>query len=165
MLATAAFLAFWVVLGVVLFFIAVRGGPRGARATLQSQTRRSRRSAMVLFAIFYVAIGVAVPLAIELGNHDSASASVAGVTIHLTKQEQHGREVFGTRCASCHTLAAAKAVGKVGPDFDQTRPPAALVLDAVTNGRQRGAGTMPALIVQGSDAQAVAAFVAQVAGK
>jgi mono/diheme cytochrome c family protein len=165
MLATAAFLAFWVLLGVVLFFIAVRGGPRGARATLQSQTRGSRRSAAVLFAIFYVAVGVAVPIAIELGNHDSASADVAGVNIPLTKQEQHGREIFGARCASCHTLAAAKAVGKVGPDLDQLKPPQALILDAGTKGRQRGAGTMPALIVQGSDAQAVSAFVAQVAGK
>ena len=165
MLATAAFLAFWIVLGLGLFFVASRGGPRGARDTLQSQTRSSRRNAMIGFSLFYVALGVAVPIAIELGNHDSASARVGGTSVHLTAQERAGREIFGSRCASCHTLAAANADGKVGPNLDQLRPPEALVLDAVDKGRQRGSGTMPAGIVQGQDAQAVAAFVAQVAGK
>jgi mono/diheme cytochrome c family protein len=165
MLATAAFLAFWIVLGIALFFVAVRGGPRGARATLQSQSRGGRRTAAVLFTLFYVAVGVAVPLAILLGNHDSANAHVEGATVALTAQEQHGQEIFGERCASCHTLAGAHAGGKVGPNLDQLRPPKALVLDAVRAGRQRGAGTMPAGLVQGPEATAVAAFVAKVAGK
>jgi len=39
------------------------------------------------------------------------------------------------------------------------------VEDAVTNGRQRGNGTMPAGIVQGGDVTAVATYVAAVAGK
>ena len=165
MLATAAFLAFWVVVGLVLFFVALRGGPRGARATLQSQSRSSRRAATVLFAVFYVAIGVAVPVLLLVGNHDSAAAHVNGTTIELTKQEQDGRVIFGERCASCHTLAAADADGKVGPSLDQLQPPEALVVDAVERGRQRGNGTMPAGIVQGQDVTAVAAFVAATAGK
>jgi cytochrome c5 len=165
MLATAAFLAFWIVLGLGLFFVASRGGPRGARATLQSQTRSSRRSALIGFSLFYVAVGVAVPVAILIDNHDSPSARANGVSIHLDAQQREGREIFGSRCASCHTLAAANADGKVGPNLDQLRPPKALVLNAVVDGRQRGSGTMPAGIVQGRDAQAVAAFVAQVAGK
>jgi hypothetical protein len=165
MLATAAFLAFWIVVGLALFFIAARGGPRGARATLQSQSRTSRRTATVLFTVFYVAVGVAVPAAILIGNGDSADARVGGMTIKLTKQEQQGREIFGVACANCHTLAAADADGKVGPNLDQLRPPEALTLDAVERGRQRGSGTMPAGIVQGTDAVDVAAFVAAVAGK
>lgn len=165
MLATIAFLAFWVVVGLVLFFIALRGGPRGARATLQSQSRRGRRGAVVFFAVFYVAVGVAVPVLILVGNHDSAAARVDGSTVALTKQEEAGRQVFGRSCGSCHTLAAAHANGKVGPNLDQLRPPKALVVDAVTNGRQRGNGTMPAGIVQGEDVAAVAAFVAATAGR
>ncbi|HEX4806671.1 MAG TPA: c-type cytochrome [Conexibacter sp.] len=165
MLATIAFLAFWIVVGLVLFFVALRGGPRGARATLQSQSHRSRRTAAVVFAVFYVAVGVAVPLLILVGNHDSASARVDGATVKLTAQEQKGREVFGRSCASCHTLAAADANGKVGPNFDQLRPPKVLIEDAVVNGRQRGNGTMPAGIVQGNDVAAVAAFVAATAGR
>lgn len=165
MLATAAFLAFWVVVGLVLFFIALRGGPRGARATLQSQSRSGRRAAMVLFVVFYVAVGVAVPVLILVGNHDSDVARADGTTVVLTQQEQDGRVIFGEYCASCHTLAAADADGKVGPNLDQLQPPAGLVEDAVERGRQRGNGTMPAGIVQGEDVAAVAAFVAATAGK
>jgi mono/diheme cytochrome c family protein len=165
MLATAAFLAFWVVVGLVLFFIALRGGPRGARATLQSQSRGGRRAAAVFFAVFYVAIGVALPLLVLAGSRDSADARVGGTTIQLTDQEKDGRVVFGERCASCHMLAAARADGKVGPNLDQLKPPESLVADAVERGRQRGSGTMPAGIVQGNDVDAVAAFVAAVAGK
>jgi len=165
MLATIAFLAFWAVVGLVLFFIALRGGPRGARATLQSQSRRGRRTAAILFGVFFAGVGVAVPVLVLVGNHDSASARVGGSSIALTKQEQDGRAIFGRSCASCHTLAAAHANGKVGPNLDQLRPPAVLVQDAVTNGRQRGNGTMPAGIVQGPDVAAVAAFVGAVAGR
>lgn len=165
MLATIAFLAFWVVVGLVLFFIALRGGPRGARATLQSQSRGGRRTAAIVFSVFYVAIGVAVPLVILIDNGDSADANVGGTTIELTAQEQDGRQIFGERCASCHTLAAARADGKVGPNLDTLMPPKGLVEDAVERGRQRGSGTMPAGIVQGEDVAAVSAFVAAVAGK
>lgn len=165
MLATIAFLAFWLVVGLVLFFIALRGGPRGARATLQSQSRAGRRTANVVFAVFYLAIGVAVPVLLLAGNHDSAEAHVNGTTIKLTAQEQDGRAIFGERCGSCHTLAAANASGKVGPNLDSLKPPKSLVEDAVEKGRQRGNGTMPAGIVQGNDVAAVAAFVAATAGR
>lgn len=165
MLATAAFLAFWVVVGLVLFFIALRGGPRGARATLQSQSRAGRRTATIVFAVFYVAVGAVVPALILVGNGDSADARVGGTSIELTAQEQDGRVVFGERCGSCHTLAAARADGKVGPNLDAMMPTEGLVADAVERGRQRGSGTMPAGIVQGEDVAAVAAFVAAVAGK
>jgi len=165
MLATAAFLAFWVVVGLVLFFIALRGGPRGARATLQSQSRGGRRTAMIVFSVFYVAVGLAVPLLVLIDNGDSADARVGGTSIALTAQEQDGQQIFGERCGSCHTLAAAHANGKVGPNLDKLMPPKGLVTDAVERGRQRGSGTMPAGIVQGQDVAAVAAFVAAVAGK
>jgi len=165
MLAPLAFLAFWVVLGLALFFIAVRGGPRGARATLQSQSRGGRRTAAILFTVFYVGIGIAVPVAIAIGNHDNASARVGGASISLTARERQGRAIFGARCASCHTLAAASADGKVGPNLDELQPPKALILDALAHGRQRGRGTMPAGLVEGPQALAVADFVARVAGK
>ena len=165
MLATVAFLAFWIVTGLVLFFVASRGGPRGARATLQSQSRGGRRTATVLFTVFYAAIGVAVPVAILMGNADSPSAHASGAAIELNDEEQEGRQIFGVRCASCHTLAAANADGKVGPNLDQLKPPEELVLDAIEQGRLRGSGTMPADLVQGPEAEAVAAFVAAVAGR
>jgi cytochrome c5 len=165
MLPALAFLLFWIIVAVALFFVALRGGPRGARATLQSQTPASRRTALVVFSVFYLAIGVVVPVALGIGNHDSANAKVGDTSIHLTRQEERGAEIFGQSCQSCHTLAAAHATGKVGPNLDQLKPPKALILDALANGRQRGNGTMPAGLVGGPDAQAVAAFVAKVAGQ
>lgn len=165
MLATVAFLAFWVVIGLVLFFIAVRGGPRGARATLQSQSRGSRRTAAVLFGIFYLGVGVAVPLLLGFGNADSDVARADGTDITLTEQELHGRELFGEVCANCHTLAAARASGPVGPNLDELRPPAALTLNAIEQGRQSVRGTMPAGVLSGPDAEDVALFVAAVAGR
>ena len=44
MLAVILFLGFWVVLALVLFFVAVRGGLGGARDTLQTQSRGGRRA-------------------------------------------------------------------------------------------------------------------------
>jgi mono/diheme cytochrome c family protein len=56
-------------------------------------------------------------------------------------------------------------VGKVGPNLDQLHPPQALVIDAIRKGRARGQGQMPANLVDGQDAQEVAAFVAKVGGR
>ncbi len=165
MLATVAFIAFWVVVGVVLFLLALRGGPRGVRATLQSQSRAGNRAALVGFSVFYIAVGIAVPLLLGFGNGDSADAHINGQSVTLTRQERKGRELFGTNCANCHTLAAADAAGPVGPNLDVLRPPAELVYDAIVRGRQRGGGTMPAGLLEGNNAEAVAAFVAATAGR
>lgn len=165
MLATVAFLAFWIVVGLALFFIAVRGGPRGARAALQSQERGSRRAAITLFMLFYIGVGIAVPALLINGNENNADANVAGTQIALTAQENKGRELFGANCANCHTLAAARADGLVGPNLDVLRPPAELVYDAVVRGRQRGGGTMPAALLEGTQAEDVSAFVAATAGR
>jgi mono/diheme cytochrome c family protein len=173
-LGVILFVAFWVVLALALFFIAVRGGPRGARAALQTQSRGGRRFISSLFLVVYVGFGVALPLAMLTGNHANANSQVGG--IQLTKAEKRGRELFGQHCAVCHTLAAANASGKVGPNLDQLRPPETLVLNTILNGCVQnppagssqgclGFGTMPAAVVQGKDAQDVAAFVAAVAGK
>ncbi len=75
-----------------------------------------------------------------------------------------GKQVFETAgCKSCHTLKAAGASGTVGPNLDDAKPPKALVVDRVTNGK----GVMPSFKGQLSPAQiqAVAEFVSQVAGK
>jgi len=164
MLAALLFAAFFVVLAVGLVFIALRGGPSGARAALQTQSPRGRRGASMLFLLLYVGLGVAVPVVLLAGNQSHASARFGATK--LTKADKHGRDVFGAICASCHTLAAADAIGKVGPNLDQLRPSRELIRDALAKGRQRGNGTMPAnLLPDVKDQQAVADFVSQVAGK
>ena len=127
-----------------------------------------------MFALVVVGFAIVLPIVFLLGNHNRASAQVGG--IKLTASEKRGREIFGERCALCHTLAAANAVGKVGPNLDVIQPTQQLVLHTIENGCLQnppagsqeaclGEGTMPADVVQGVDAQDVAQFVAKVAGK
>jgi mono/diheme cytochrome c family protein len=169
-MAVLLFAAFWALLGVAIVFIAINGGARGARDRLQSQSRGGRRGAGVVFAVVIVGFGVVIPLALLTGNDANASKQVAGV--RLASADRQGREIFRLRCGTCHTLQAARTTGPVGPNLDQllgsnldqVPKREAFVLDAVNHGRQRGNGTMPARIVTGSDASAVASFVAKVAG-
>jgi mono/diheme cytochrome c family protein len=175
MLGTWLFVAFWVVLGLGIFFVAVRGGLGGARASVQTQTYGARRAAGVIFTIIYVGFGVAIPLVFLIGNRANASSQVGGY--RLTAAEKQGRELFGQHCAVCHTLAAANAIGKVGPNLDVIKPSESLVLHTILNGCLQsppagdtaqaclGEGNMPALIYQGQQASDVAKFVAQVAGR
>ncbi len=75
-----------------------------------------------------------------------------------------GKQVFETAgCKSCHTLKDAGATGTVGPNLDEAKPPADLVVDRVTNGK----GVMPSFSGQLSAKQIadVAAYVSSVAGQ
>ena len=115
-----------------------------------------------------------MPLLFIFGNHDNSNAQVGG--IKLTASMQAGRELFGEHCAVCHTLAADNAVGKTGPNLDTCGRSEAIVLHTIANGCLQkptvvgagntclGYGTMPADIVQGRQAQDIAAFVSGVAG-
>lgn len=74
-----------------------------------------------------------------------------------------GKNVFASAgCASCHTLADAGASGSVGPNLDEAKPPADLVVERVTNGM----GAMPSFKDQLSEEQIadVAAYVSSAAG-
>jgi mono/diheme cytochrome c family protein len=141
----------------------MRGGPQGARAALQSQSRGGRRLAALLFIVVFVGLGVAVPAALLVGNHANASKRFKGVK--LNSNDRRGRDLFYMQCGNCHTLRAARTAGKVGPNLDDLKPPKSLVLDAIVKGRIRGNGTMPPNLLQGRDAQAVADFVGRVAGQ
>lgn len=69
-----------------------------------------------------------------------------------------GKAVFASAgCGGCHTLEAAGSSGSVGPNLDEAKPDAALVVDRVTNGM----GVMPSFKGQLSEKQIqdVAAYV------
>ncbi|HTT31372.1 MAG TPA: hypothetical protein VMG37_23355 [Solirubrobacteraceae bacterium] len=170
MLAVLLFAAFWVVLGVGVFLLGNRRGPSARRG---EPGWRGRRTLGWVMAVIYIAFGIALPIVFELGNRSSANAQVGQV--QLTAAEKRGREIFGERCALCHTLAAANAVGKVGPNLDMIQPTEQLVLHTIMYGCLQsppkgsqeaclGEGTMPADVVQGVDATDVAKFVSKVAG-
>jgi mono/diheme cytochrome c family protein len=157
------FIGAWLLLGLVVFFIAFSGGPRGARERLYGQSRGARRATLLIVGAVFIGMGVAVPTLVIAGNE--RDDEVGRARVKLTASQARGREMFGTTCNQCHTLAAANAVGKVGPNLDELKPPRSLVLDAILNGRARGQGRMPAQLLQGRDAEDVASFVAAVAGK
>ncbi len=162
-MAVIAFLAFWVLVALGLFFIAISGGPGAARERLQTQSRSGRKSAFIIFALVLLSFGIAVPIAASLGVKDRDSIPEANIS-SLTAQEERGRELFSRYCTACHTLKAAGSVATVGPNLDELRPTKALVLDAIENGRARGNGAMAADLVVGEDAEAVAAFVTRSVG-
>lgn len=164
-------LAIFILLGLGTLFVAMRGGPRGARAALHTEGGPGQHL-VTLGVIVLFAFGLAVP-AIVLAFNAEHKASVGIGGVHLNAKEQEGRELFSHACGVCHTLAAVKSVGRIGPNLDirvgdDISTPAgrkALVLNAIAEGRARGLGQMPALLYQGKEAEAVADFVAAVAGR
>ena len=89
--------------------------------------------------------------------------------------DERGAELFSERCSGCHTLGAASAQGSKpegqvsggertnGPNFDTRKVQAEDVLFAIRNGGFSGA-IMPANIVVGDDAEAVADFLEKYSG-
>ena len=108
-----------------------------------------------------------------------AVAGCGEAKIEVPKKDailHHGAVLFNQRCSGCHTLSAADArgsrpVGQVGksertdgPNFDIRKENRDDVLFAIRNGGFSGA-IMPANVVVGKDAQAVALFVEHYAGQ
>ena len=86
--------------------------------------------------------------------------------------QQNGGKLFSTKCAGCHTLAAAGSQGTVGPNLDdafaadkQQGFKDSTIRDVVLDQIRQAAAPMPKNLVKGQDAQDVAAYVAAVAGQ
>ena len=162
-MAVLAFVLLFVLLAFGAFFLGMSGGPKGARQRIQTQSRRGRRGATVLFLAAIVLLGIVVPAAVIATDKNRSSIPEANVK-ELTPLQEHGRELFGQRCRNCHTLKAANATAKVGPTLDEPPRNKSLVLDAIAKGRANGNGNMPAAVFEGEDAEAVAEFVAIASG-
>jgi mono/diheme cytochrome c family protein len=162
--ATLVFTLVFVALGITVLFVAMSGGPGGARRRMASQSRGTRRLALVNFVIGLLVLGLGIPAAV-IATVDNRNDIPEANVENLTAGEKHGRQLFGVRCANCHTLKAANAVAQVGPNLDDRRPAKALVLDAIHNGRAQGNGNMAADLVEGKDAEDVASFVAKAVGQ
>jgi mono/diheme cytochrome c family protein len=163
-----AFLVFWVLLGLGVFFLAMRKGGAGHEGSGESRVGRGLANAGIVLVFGF---GLIVP-AFVLADNGAHKASVAVGGVRLNGQEQKGRELFAKACGVCHTLAAVKSVGRIGPNLDYrvgdeistAAGRRALVLNAITEGRALGRGDMPAQLYVGKEAEQVAEFVAAVAG-
>ena len=132
----------------------------GAVATV---TRSSPAIGATIVACSVLALVTTIVLA--SGQRRHSVDGMSGESIELTPAEAHGRELFADNCAGCHVLGAANAVGRLGPSLDFLRPPEAVVRRRIDDGSQASSAVMPANIVTGTDADAVAAFVSKVAGR
>src|SRR5271163_4616639 len=113
------FVAFWLLLGIGVFFVAIRGGGRRQRADAGEAVRESKAGHRVLMlgCAIVIAFGLVVPALILIHNgNDKASEAIGGV--HLTAAETKGRELFAHSCVYCHTLDAVKSQGRIGPNLD-----------------------------------------------
>jgi len=177
MVAATAFLLGFIAIGLTVVFVAFGGGPKGAREQLHSQSRTGSRAVVIIVSLFALLIGIGVPALVMAKNNDTESKKAPG-GVTLSTAEQHGRTLFAKNCSTCHTLAGAHSAGKVGPNLDvliagingaspqeTIKNRVTFIEDAVKNGRARGSGQMPAELLDGQDAQNVANFVAQVAGR
>ncbi len=164
-----AFVAFWLALGLGVFFVAMRGG-RSKAGQPATESKAGQRAVTIGIVVVF-AFGLIVP-GLVLASNAEHKASVAVGGVHLNADQQKGRELFAHTCVVCHTLAAVNSVGRIGPNLDvrvgddipTEAGRRALVLSAILEGRARGNGDMPALLYQGKEAEDIASFVAAVAG-
>ena len=160
-MATAAFVLFWVILGLAIVLGAMRSGRKGP--LLDPRKKGARRAVYVMAGLAFVLFGVVVPVLSGVLGGSRASAGPSG--IELTAAEERGRTLFARSCAQCHDLDASAAVGRVGPDLDVLRPNAELTVNAIEKGRARGQGQMSSQLYEGDEAADVAAYVERVAGR
>jgi mono/diheme cytochrome c family protein len=96
-----------------------------------------------------------------------------GIELAKDDPNYHGAQIFSENCAGCHTLSVAGTEGsatnvgsrerKDGPNFDDRKEDKESVLYAIRNGGF-SSSPMPQNLVTGSEAEAVADFVAKYSG-
>jgi heme/copper-type cytochrome/quinol oxidase subunit 1 len=127
---------------------------RGARSTVSSPLRSIGFTATLL-AVAGVLAGTALA-----ADQDDAGETAAKPALGAAGSSGQGKQLFTSRCGSCHALKAAGTTGTVGPDLDELAPSRQRVLTAIEQGGT-GSGMMPPELVVGTEAEAVAEFVAK----
>ena len=133
--------------------------------------RTWRRVGVIIVPV--LALLLAIGLGVFLGVRSSRTSDNAAIPTTSTTATtdaaqtqttaQTPKELFLHTCATCHTLAAAGATGGIGPNLDQVRLTRQRVLNQIRTGSLSGA--MSANLLTGKDANRVAAYVAQNAGR
>jgi mono/diheme cytochrome c family protein len=162
-MSTLVFVTVFVLIALGVLGAAMLGGSRRKLSGIGTGSKASRRLGIAGFVLALVVLGGGVPAAVIALDKQNNGVPGSGID-ELTASQEHGRLLFGERCAACHTLVEANARANVGPNLDELRPPKALLLNAMKYGRARGNGQMPAQIYTGRDAQDVANFVVRVTG-
>ncbi|CAN5603254.1 hypothetical protein BH20ACT19_BH20ACT19_00780 [soil metagenome] len=157
-----AFLLPFVLLGAGVLFIAFSGGPGKAR---EAYMTRGSHGFKLVIPVLYLVLGVAVPALILANRGEAAGGKGSLEGDSLNAQTEQGKQLFRQQCSSCHNLDAVNARGVTGPDLDeigQITPER--IVGAIENGGT-GQNRMPAGLLEGEEAEAVAAYVAKVASR
>jgi mono/diheme cytochrome c family protein len=152
----------FVVVGVIVVFIAFSGGASAAR---EAYLTRGGRFFSITMIVLYVALGVAVPAAVIASRPEALGGTGSLRSKESTGELEKGKQLFIQTCKSCHTLAAVDAHGVTGPNLDEL---SGLDKERVENAIERGGtgtGRMPPNLLDGTDREAVASYVAAVAGR
>ena len=155
-------LAPFTLIGIAVLFVAFAGGPAAAR---EAYLTRGGRLFRLGIPVLYVALGVAVPATVIAARGEAEGGVGKLRTEDLRGRQEQGKQLFMQTCASCHNLDAVQARGVTGPDLDEL---GALDEQRVLNAIKRGGtgqGRMPANLLSGEDAEAVALYVSTVAGQ
>jgi cytochrome c551 len=152
----------FVVLGIIVIFIAFSGSPGAAR---EAYLTRGGRFFTFVIVLLYVALGIAVPAAVIAARGEAEGGVGSLRTEQASTEAEEAKELFIANCKSCHDLDAVQARGVTGPDLDDLGGlDSRRVLNAIRRGGT-GQNRMPAGLLQGRDAREVARYVAQVAGR
>ncbi|HEV2726929.1 MAG TPA: c-type cytochrome [Solirubrobacterales bacterium] len=160
-MAAAAFVIAFLAVGVGVLFVAFSGGPSQAR---QAYLTGGRRAFKFIIPAIYIGLGVALPVLV-IADRDRAEGGVGHLKDQKpTEEVKEGRDLFRQTCASCHSLAANNARGVTGPNLDQIgQVTKDRIVKAIEIGGT-GQGRMPPRLLQGEDAEAVGAYLEEVAG-
>jgi cytochrome c553 len=156
----------FVLLGIAVSSIAFRGGPSAVRDAAARSTGRGRgRAFRAMIVAVYLVAGIGIPVAVIAGRNEAEGGVGSLEQKSLSPQAEEGKRIFKETCASCHNLDAVNAHGVTGPDLDEIgQVTKSRVLNAIRIGGT-GQKRMPSGLLQGADAQDVATYVSQVAGR
>ena len=155
------FLGFFLILGLGVVLVAMRGGPRGVRDTLEVGRKRPLHAAEFAVAGAIAVFGLAVPAVVLLG--DQASAGPGGTTLSADAEGRPRAVRREVRDLPHAQGRRRRRQGRAGPR--RAAPPAApLTINAIEEGRA-GKGQMPAQLLEEDEAKKVAEYIAEVAGR
>ena len=161
-MATLGIILLFLVIGGAVAFVAFSGGPGAAR---EAYLTRGRTFFRIAIPVLYIGLGIAIPAVVIAGREGKEGNTGALANNVPSDQLQDGKNLFQATCATCHSLKAINARGVTGPNLDEIgEVTEKRILDAIKNGGT-GQRKMPANLLQGENAEAVAAYVAHVAGR
>jgi len=132
------------------------------------------KKTFVVFSLVMIVLVALIPWLVFRSNGDAARGAQ-----QVPSELKEGQALFQTNCGTCHTLYAAGTDGNYAPNLDELLAPNGpasgsevvgiekRVLNALENGVDSTTtpGRMPAGILSGPQAKAVAEFVARTAGE